>query len=292
MDHYGGKNGGDHLRVLESRIGVLPASIRISSRFGEQYDGESGIRLYRIPQDYLHFEFKRVWKSGPCPGVDLVRRAHRNANAHPTVHKRGTQYGYMDESSGVITYGVLPPAETLPEAPRPWIEHLLKNDKVTGRAKDLRSRVRRSVDPSELEWVSADEVPCARMKALLDDAVSALRRPITGGRHDYALASILRLARAGEGGHVGVGAALKALEGAFSLATCADGSRDDWERETEWQRMVDGAFALVADDPTPRLAKRCCREERWDLGWHDVELRINDIAIMVDDVDLSIGEVF
>ena len=277
VDHYGGKNGGDHLRkFLKSRIGVLPASIRISSRFRGTV--RRRVRHQALPNTSgLPISSSSGMEVGALSGVDLVRRAHRNANAHPTVHKRGTQYGYMDESSGVITYGSATASRDAPGSPQAMDRALASRmTRSLGERKDLRSRVRRSVDPSELEWVSADEVPCARMKRCWMTPSAHCGVPSRGT--SYALASILRLARAGEGGRVGVGAALKALEEPsrsrrvlMAQETTGSGNRSG----SAWwtARLV-----LVADDPTPGSPNVAAAKSAGTLGGMTLSCGINDIA--------------
>ncbi len=53
VDAYDQKVGAATLRDLVAEHGELPPTLRVSSRFGEDYDGESGIRLFRLPE-HLH----------------------------------------------------------------------------------------------------------------------------------------------------------------------------------------------------------------------------------------------
>lgn len=259
VDHYDGKNGGVHLAELEQRLGKLPPTARISSRYGPDYDGESGIRVFRLAVRHRSLESQAVWKSGPCDGVDLVRSGHRNGNVWPTMHKRGSRYGWMKEATQEVFFESLPPIEELPELPEPWVQHLLREVGVGTSPKSETSRGGREnpLPPVELTddatWLG-DCDPCPRVTAELSRAIDELGKR----RHDNMIADTLSLVRLGERGHAGVGTALDRFERVFVSLVTADGSRTAVEAESEWGRSLAGAVGKVLADPTPDSEKGCC----------------------------------
>lgn len=101
---------------LCDEYGEPPRTVRVSARFGDGYDGLAGIRIYRLPRKYWHLVEQRVWKSQIGSGIDLIRLGHRQVVVWPSLHpKLGTTYQWLDERTGEIHDGPLPPADTLPE---------------------------------------------------------------------------------------------------------------------------------------------------------------------------------
>lgn len=65
---------------LEELWGALPGTLRTSARFGSDYDGVTGVRLFRLPpgrdEAYHHLQYHPAWTLRAA-GIDLLRRCHR-----------------------------------------------------------------------------------------------------------------------------------------------------------------------------------------------------------------------
>lgn len=259
VDAYDADKHADKLwAALVDKLGPLPETWLSSSRVGEDdYDGLSGIRLYRLPSEYLPREHEAVWRGNLGPGIDIVRFGHRQVNSWPTVHKRGTRYTWLDQATGELVDGPLPARpEDLPVLPEAWAAELLKPEhpqaakQVTApRANTLPAEQRAAV---ERWWTPGN--PCPAVTKALDGLLDAL----PDNRHDTAVPGMLRLTRLGEQGHRGVLAAITELRDAFITELDGDPSRTE-PPEDEWSRAEAGIYAqLAAQGFTPDQDKGCC----------------------------------
>ena len=130
VDHYtsGGKEkrGGDQLKALEEKLGVLPETWISSART----DGTSGIRYYRVPRG-LAFRGK-IDKD-----IECIQKGHRFAVVWPSQHPDGGTYMWF--APGVELFdgcwvqgGVIPDARDLPELPEAWLTFLTQNNMSAG----------------------------------------------------------------------------------------------------------------------------------------------------------------
>src|SRR5690606_8510731 len=205
-------------------------------------DPVSGIRYFRVPGG-------RRW-SGELEGggVEVVHHGHRYAVAWPSVHPdTGGTYGWY-EPDGRKAEGVIPAPEDFPELPAAWVAELDEGDLSAGHVKaDL------SAGEAGL-WLAdlPDGEPCQAVAKVLYDAEGDFLLS-ERSRHEVALRASARLVRLGEQGHTGARAALEALKTAFYDSLDRDGTG-------EWSRMVSGAVAMVAADPTAEVDRGCCAE--------------------------------
>lgn len=245
VDAYDGKPGAATLAALTYAYGDLAPTVRVSARFGEHYDGVSGIRLYRLP-DTLAVKAADAgtrWRTG-WNGIDLIRHGHRYVMAPPSTHPNGATYRALDESTGDLA-DTLPPVDTLPELPAAWCDALTSDDNT--------SRTLQRRDGSA-HWTPGR--PCRAVHAALGKALDETET----GRHDGALAAITRLTRLGEQGHDGVRGAIDTYRGAWTAAvtTPGEGQRTHAQAAAEWARMVDGIDAVIDREPTPADSRGCC----------------------------------
>lgn len=261
VDAYDADKHADKLwAALVDKLGPLPETWLSSSRVGEDdYDGLSGIRLYRLPSEYLPREHEAVWRGNLGPGIDIVRFGHRQVNSWPTVHKRGTRYTWLDQATGELVDGPLPARpEDLPVLPEAWAAELLKPEHPQADKQVTAQRARPKTLPTEQRaaaeswWTPGD--PCPAVTKALDGILDAL----PDNRHDTAVPGMLRLTRLGEQGHRGVLAAITELRDAFIAELDGDPSRTE-PPEDEWSRAEAGIYAqLVAQGFTPDQDKGCC----------------------------------
>ena len=249
VDAYNGKSGGTTFAGKVQEYGDLPLTWRVSSRFGGDYDGVSGIRLYRLPEEYV------ARASDPDAGwiggwahVDLIRFGHRFVVAPGSIHDtRRTPYLVLDETTGEIT-DRLPDVVDLPLLPASWCAALLHGDE---------GRERR--DKAESQWWT-DGKPCAAVLKRLGQALAELET----GRHDTVMPNMLALTRLGEQGHAGVREAIDQLRGAFTMMATAEGpgKRSHEKARKEWIALVGPLDAKIeAGGLTDDADRGCCGTE-------------------------------
>lgn len=240
------------LQALESDLGELPATLVVSSRLSDDdFDGHSGIRLFRLPPTHVDLVRQPVWKSEAGPGIDVIRFGHRQVVVWPSRHpSRGSVYAFLDQGTGEIHEGPLPPAETLPELPRAWADYLLKRSSA-GRGASTGTT-------PELEDLWTPGEPCPKVQQVLDGALRAL----PDARHDTARDRLLHLSRLGEEGHQGVAKAVEQLRQSFVHSRAGSAARGQWRIDDEWDRMLPGIVAILARDGlTEARDKRCCEAQ-------------------------------
>lgn len=121
VDAYDGKRGLEAIAEHETRLGALPPTYRITAR---PYAQGSGIRLYRVPDDWRGQTILRT-EDGNDGGVELIQRFHRLAAVPPSNHHTGQRYRIYDETTGRELGGSqVPPLEDWPKLPNAWIEAL------------------------------------------------------------------------------------------------------------------------------------------------------------------------
>ncbi|WP_160110856.1 bifunctional DNA primase/polymerase [Mycolicibacterium houstonense] len=113
VDAYDGKNGKTTLEDWERQWGPLPPTYIITAR----RDGVSGIRLYRVPEDYYPKEI-------PNSGVEFLDRHHRYIVAPPSWHHTGKRYALYLPGGKRSRSGVLPPVERIPLLPDSYVSGL------------------------------------------------------------------------------------------------------------------------------------------------------------------------
>jgi hypothetical protein len=237
------------LRELESDLGALPPTIVVSSRLiDSDYDGHSGIRIFRLPASHMGLVRERIWKSEAGPGIDVIRFGHRQVVAWPSRHpSRGSFYAVLDQRTGVIYEGPLPPVDTLPELPRAWADYLIKGPSRATAGPEAQTPALEEL------WTPGD--PCPRIQYVLDTALRAL----PDARHDTARDTLLHLSRLGEQGHQGVGQAVQRLRQSFVRSRVDDTEKGQWRIDDEWDRMLPGIVDILARDGlTDPADKRCC----------------------------------
>lgn len=240
------------LQELESDLGELPATLVVSSRLSDDdFDGHSGIRLFRLPPTHVDLVRQPVWKSEAGPGIDVIRFGHRQVVVWPSRHpSRRSVYAFLDQRTGEIHEGPLPPAHTLPELPRTWADYLLKRSS-TGRGAS-------NGTTPELEDLWTPGEPCPKVQQVLDGALRAL----PDARHDTARDRLLYLSRLGEQGHQGVAKAVEQLRQSFVSSRADSAARGQWRIDDEWDRMLPGIVAILARDGlTEPHDKRCCEAQ-------------------------------
>lgn len=239
----------ESLRQLEADLGPLPPTVSVSSRLlDDDYDGQSGIRLFRLPDEHLALIRQPVWKSEAAPGIEVIRFGHRQVVVWPSRHpKRGSVYAVLDQRTEEVSEGPLPPPDSLPVLPLLWVEYLLKF-RETRPASDTAHML-----TLDVMWTAG--APCPTVQAVLDRALQVL----PDARHDTARNALLRLSRLGEQGHRGVSEAVACLRREFIRCRAADKTSGSWRAEDEWDRMLPRIPGILeGDGRTPEAEKHCC----------------------------------
>lgn len=202
VDHYasGGKEkrGGDQLKALEEKLGVLPETWISSART----DGTSGIRYYRVPRG-LAFRGK-IDKD-----IECIQKGHRFAVVWPSKHPDGGTYQWFAPGAPLqidhwAQGGVIPDARDLPELPESWLKYLTQDKMSAG------DRERIDMDSSVDEiykWADAtfhgdsDTGMCSEMERRLDGHKKAIAEDATS--HDKIVNAHYNLLSLAAEGHMG-----------------------------------------------------------------------------------------
>lgn len=264
------------LKQAEKELGPLPPTVIVGSRLNDDdYDGQSGIMLYRLPKEVAALAEVKVWNSGPrrnasskdsdlAPGVDLIRLGHRQVVVWPSHHpKRKSQYAWAwTDDPANVQYDVLPPVTELPELPVAWCSLILKKAgrEALGWEESDDPKEKRSANPSSGPSPFSDEEvysehwsdgePCDAVTNTLQTYVERME---TDSRYNSVRDGVLALTRLGEQGHHGVLAAVSQLRHAYR-----DAIGDDRDTDAEWERMCAGLDDIVKDDPTDVAQRGCC----------------------------------
>lgn len=126
VDHYikgdKDKRGGDQLKVLEERLGVLPETWISSART----DGISGIRYFRVPRGL-------AFRGQVDKDIECIYKGYRFAVVWPSTNPDtgGTQYWWFPPGTvpnelgrNVWSDGNVPQVSELPRLPDTWLEYL------------------------------------------------------------------------------------------------------------------------------------------------------------------------
>lgn len=224
VDAYGSKPGEDTLIALEADLGALPATVVSTSRF----DGVSGIRLFRLPEQY----WAVVWPGKAGPGVDIIWHGNRYVIAWPSIHPdTGDTYLWYDQADDGTLEPIddLPDLSVVPNLPKDWLDHFAK----VGQDDD-------QADVSDTaDWINQHGAGdmCPQMVANVDRALLTM----PDNAHDTARDGTLAIAKDCGDGHLGAAKAMAMLYSAFMDEMDArTGARRAGAR-SEWRRHFDGA---------------------------------------------------
>lgn len=232
VDAYGEKTGASTIAEALKRYGMLPPTVRSTSRT----DPVSGIRLYRKPADIpLHTQIK--FPGLTIGNVEVVQDHHRYCVSWPSIHPEGRIYTWRDERGNVVP---VPRIDDLPELPASWVE---------GLRKESHAEITAHRDPFE----AFRQLPQGKMSEKVGEA---LHRAMTeldcepGSRHDVANVNVLRLLRLAERGETGVQDALQRYRQKFVELTRDRNTTE--EANAEFDRMVFGqrGHDLLASTPS------------------------------------------
>lgn len=262
LDAYAGKGAAEAWAGLIDKLGPLPATWLTSSRLGDDWDGASGIRLFRLPPEYLDRQNQRCWWGQLAPGIDVVRKAHRQANVWPQVHpSRAAVYAWLNEATGEIVDGPIPcsPAD-LPELPKAWAEALLKPEPAP-RPQQQQASAKGAQHASaggygHRQWWTEGE-PCPAVRTALEQVLAELE----DDRHDTIVRRQVFLTRFGEQGHRGVRAALHEVYSEYLSIRESLGVDHD-ESVAEWHRAEHGVEAVILEKGlTTEENRGCCGDD-------------------------------
>jgi hypothetical protein len=231
VDAYGDKRGFESLEKLESYLGELPATWRVSSRD----DGKSGIRFYKVPEAL-------AWPNTLGPGIETVHRGHRYAVVWPSIHPiTNTSYKWISPS-GEACDNAGPRVADLPHLPQKWIHELTAN-------KDLSITQRKRLEGDEKKETEARVrtvgTPCALVNSKLHDIEQILESKNIS-RHDGVRDGLLSLLRLGFIGHAGVNWSVDHVKNLFIDLVGPDRAGGSREAEREFLSMFYGGLEIVA----------------------------------------------
>lgn len=256
VDDYGSKTGARTLDHLVDRLGPLPDAPISTAR-----EGRSGILLFRVPLD-----LELATTAGD--GIDVIQAHHRYLVVWPSMHPEGQRYRWDQPAASQV--GPVPLPGDLEVLPLSWMLHLARSPQSgSGGHPGLSAHEARRF----LESMPEPASPCRTVRSALAQAEWDLKE--TGQRHDAIRDRVLDLVRLGEEGHHGAPRALRALRSGFIKAVTPDRPSKGVAR-AEWDRLLDGALAIVASSPSEG-PRRCCgdnadlldrvRSQEAEHGW-------------------------
>jgi hypothetical protein len=243
VDAYGAKTGAATVEEAEKRWGLLPPTVRSTSRD----DGVSGIRLYKIPPGTKLVGGIKFAELG-IGDIDIIQSHHRYLVCAPSIHPEGRPYKWFDEQTGDEV--ALPPSpEELPELPSAWMEASRADAAHSGTGpKPNAGAGSRSVvrEPSyDVTEAMTGGPPSPKVATRMTQALHDLQLGVS--RHDTMLSHVLALLRFGKNGQAGVELALRTLYRAFVDVVGQDRPRGEVEAGAEFARMVANANRVLAE---------------------------------------------
>lgn len=213
--------GMESWKELQTTCGPLPVTWTLTSRS----DGESGIRLFRIPTDVR-------LQGNPRPGIEIIQFHHRYAIAWPSWHpETGDQYQlYGPDGDDNCP---LPRPDELPALPAQWLEHLREQERPAGVAAP-----KRHVG----DWSNA-------VTQVFANGVAGMTK---GSRHDTVRDTVAALCRLEVQNHPGATDAIDRIGNLFRDAI-VDRAKPA-EAEKEWNDLLTGGRALVASTKSDRAS--------------------------------------
>lgn len=226
VDAYGDKPGEESLARLEEQLGPLPATIMSTSRD----DWVSGIRLFRVPQQY----WSVIWPGKAGEGIDIIWHGNRYMIVWPSIHpSTGLSYRWYDQNDDrtLDELSIVPDLsdDWLPDFPKDWCDYFARVDQQEG-ASDVASTA---------DWIkshAAGEM-CDYMATTVDKAADE----ITANAHDSAKSAVYNILRSSVRGHTGGSKALAKVRTMFLEEVAHRDAERRRGAESEWRRSVDGA---------------------------------------------------
>lgn len=278
VDAYDGKNGKQTLADWAQKWGPLPSTYVITARC----DGVSGIRLYRVPEDYYPKEI-------PDSGVEFLDRHHRYMAVPPSWHHTGHRYRLILPSGKRSKSGVLPPLSKIPLLPQTYLEGLPASAAMAGGGDASDTEVaefgRRNDDgplPEAVQWIIGKTIKdpnCESVRNATRDALCWAAREAKGKRFgwDHALDDIRSAAKQA---YEKRGRQLDEDEfgrlTAFAIGQVRDTSEselyDAWQSD-DWQQ----GHILTDDDPFDESAdpeRRIEQQVKKELEKQEVRRRV------------------
>jgi hypothetical protein len=238
VDAYGAKTGADTFLEAQQRWGILPPTVRSTSRSGTE--SISGIRLYRTPPGLSFIENIEFSDRG-IGDIEIIQHKHRYVLAWPSIHPENRMYQWLDPDGNPTT---IPHPEQLPQLPQTWLQHLTQPD----------DSANVSIDSQKFHTPNALTAgdPSALVAARLRQAIKELNLP-GQSRHITARGHVLALLRLGKTGEHGVKQALILLGETFIAFVAKDRAGGTDEARREYRAMILGpgaATALAQPSPT------------------------------------------
>lgn len=243
VDAYDGKCGLGTIAEHEARLGPLPPTYRITAR---PYSEGSGIRLYRVPDDWRGITVLKA-EDGGSGHVELIQRHHRLAAVPPSHHHTGARYRIYDERTGLeLVDGRVPPLEEWPKLPGGWVDgvRVTAARAVAGEATD-----------EAVEQFAAEHIEGDQLWHLAEYVVPPVRNAASETRN-AAFDALHEAARMARVGWYPWATARDEIESAARESYTARGGAFD---EGEFVRSARRAVAQAMAEPLAELQKRAER---------------------------------
>lgn len=211
IDAYGEKHGGETILSLETTLGKLPETVRISSR-----NNESGIYLFR---NVSHKTLRGI----AGPGIEIIQFSHRYAVGPGSIHPTTQGEYHLLAGDEILSESDYPTIRQLPRLPRKWVSYLEAAD--TTPVKTPRFTQQSGLETTEM---------CSWMH----NAVTRLQNRMQSGnsRFETTLAATWNISRLSGEGHSGGTQAIRLIEELYVSSLV--GERSEMVARAEFKRMT------------------------------------------------------
>ena len=249
VDAYDSKDGKTTWELINQGE-PFPATCVVSARFANEYDGISGIRLYRLPEGLDEDE---LW--GAYQGVEIIRHKHRYLLAPGAMHPNGYAYQCLYVPEGVFIDS-LPSIDELPELTDSQAARLTKDGAPWADPfkRPLWIVPERKVEPTTLN--SAMSEPCRYVQRLTDNTIRDIET--YDSKHDRMLRGVYAILQAEASGHQGAQQALTRLGHIFIPLIAERRTGGVSEASSEYRRAIDDCRPKIT--PIDPILQRCCTE--------------------------------
>lgn len=263
VDEYEHKNGAEQLRLLEEKLGHLPATVRSSSRW--HISEKSCIYVFLVPAGY-----RFLGKADRC--IEIIQKGHRYMMTWPSINPDADNSPYRFRAPNGAYYdegdqgSAIPPLEDVAVLPEAWMKFLTCNhmEATDDPISDLSG-------DELLEWASkcfndSDGEMCRVISSVVDKKISEISE--SSGSHPILTSAHWTILRFAAEGHSGWIAGLKKFNNAWAKSALSKRDRDTIVEEV--QRSVIGALSKIEPEHGIYTPDDTCAEGNV-TALHDVE---------------------
>jgi len=242
VDTYKKKNGYEELLQLQKQYGVLPATVRSSSRW--DHGTTSYIALFLVPKGYRY-----IGKAADC--IDIIQKRHRYMVSWPSVNPDAhfSRYSWLGADDSPID---VPNVAYIPILPEAWWAYLTNNGQPESEDPISDMTGDELVNWAAEVWRNSDGDMCRHMAQAVTRHIELMSD--AEDHHPHMTAAHWQILKLGSEGHRGWITGMIAYNDFWKKA--AERGRNGAVDPEEINRSVRGAlgkiephFGVLNDDP-------------------------------------------